>query len=657
MALPIRLIVGPDNLMEIPLEAQSLDISVDRNASAFPTPNNIVGRIAIDTNIPSIAIDIGGVFQDDTSASIDVGTTKSKISGGDIVFNFASAMPTSNLANNESLLSIYGNNDVYIVTRFKEDFAKSTSSTTGDIDIYDIDSEDFALRVLTSTLDNSSDRNSVDHPSASSYAAGSTSIQVDAGSGFKVGERIHLSNGTFVGTITGISGDILSFANGTLVTLADNTDLHSYSTTLYTTKGQIVGSVVGVKTNADVTKLRIKEIELDSFAQPVYDYVDYYMVLGGASAPIERVLDQKVIELYPNFWRIDTVSRTNNAGFAPARPKPIAVQLQFSDDMAHTDYQNEGTTGSYPSVTQQGKHIPSTVNGVRSSTSNGKDVIIKVPVGGISTHSVNGNPAKTLALIVKKALELTSDAMEIGDFDGASGSAVSDAFEVSVSGPMLKVKQKIEPLNNTLLSVLEPCSQVLNSQNYDIGSESAQIEFFTDNYSTYSVSVNSKSAGDKVQDLIGLVSNAKKNRDLIRGIQIPYDSLIQSDAVTPTARNFFLTFGEQDPEAKGSSGNNIPASRTMIPGLLPGDLGGDPLPDRGSGLLANIAEFGDALLALGSFVTNFVGDTFLTLLSDPHGNEGGMRIIPEKLHVRYDAGNNYYAFNLRLLASDFVIGV
>ena len=96
MALPIRLIVGPDNLMEIPLEAQSLDISVDRNASAFPTPNNIVGRIAIDTNIPSIAIDINGVFQDDTSASIDVGTTKSKISGGDIVFNFASAMPTSN---------------------------------------------------------------------------------------------------------------------------------------------------------------------------------------------------------------------------------------------------------------------------------------------------------------------------------------------------------------------------------------------------------------------------------------------------------------------------------------------------------------------------------------------------------------------------------
>ena len=39
------------------------------------------------------------------------------------------------------------------------------------------------------------------------------------------------------------------------------------------------------------------------------------------------------------------------------------------------------------------------------------------------------------------------------------------------------------------------------------------------------------------------------------------------------------------------------------------------------------------------------------------GNSGGIRIIPEKLHVRYDAGNNYYAFNLELMASDYVIGV
>lgn len=62
-------------------------------------------------------------------------------------------------------------------------------------------------------------------------------------------------------------------------------------------------------------------------------------------------------------------------------------------------------------------------------------------------------------------------------------------------------------------------------------------------------------------------------------------------------------------------------------------------------------------MALAGFVGNFIGDTFVTLLSNPHGNDGGIRIIPEKLHVRYDAGNKYYAFTLKLKASDFVIGV
>ena len=226
---------------------------------------------------------------------------------------------------------------------------------------------------------------------------------------------------------------------------------------------------------------------------------------------------------------------------------------------------------------------------------------------------------------------------------------------------MLKVKQNGRPINSSLVSVLEPCLQFDASENFDVSDEGtvelAQIEFFTGGYIVNSASVSSKSAGDKVQDLIGIVSNAKKNRDLIRGIQIPYDSLIQSDAVTPAARNFFLTFGQQDNNAKGSSGNTLSASHKMIPGLLPGDLGGDPLPDRGDSFFDNVAEFTDTVGALFDFVGNFIGDTFVTLLSDPLGNDGGIRIIPEKLHVRYDAGNKYYAFSLYLKASDFVIGV
>ena len=684
MALPIRLVVGPDNLMDIPLEAQSLDISVDRNASAFPTPNNIVGRVAIDTNIPTIGIEIGGIFQDDDAFTSETGATKSKVSGGDIQFNFASAMPTSNIVNFESWYRETHLQQTtfvdYMTVNFKSNFG--IGGSPGSIDIYDLPNEvdsgngyDAVTRVdlVEGRLQSANQAlSAVNHPSSGTYSAGSTSVVVDSSANFRVKDRIHLANGTFVGVVTAISSNTLSFHGGTEVALADNTDLHSFSTTVYTAAGQVVGSVVDIVLGTNPK--RIKEITLDGFSQPVYKYVDYYMVLDGRQPPIENNIDNKSIFLYPNHWRIDTVTKRYSSNGAPARSEPIAVELAFSSDMAHQDYQNQtfgGTqvVGAYPSIVQKGRHYPQTNDSGDRTNGSGNDIRVKIPIGGISTHAVNGNPASTLALIVKKALELTDDAMEIGYIDSGTGETIPDAFSVITSGPMLRVKQKVQPINRNLMSVLEPCFQFDASQQITLDSAvfthgtlfqsnaTASIEFFTDVYETYSVSTTSKSAGDKVQDLIGIVSNAKKNRDLIRGIQIPYDSLIQSDAVTPTARNFFLTFGQQDNDAKGSSGNTLSASHTMIPGLLPGDLGGDPLPDRGSGLLDNIAEFGDAVMALAGFVGNFIGDTFVTLLSDPHGNDGGIRIIPEKLHVRYDAGNNYYAFNLRLLASDFVIGV
>jgi|5B_taG_2_1085324.scaffolds.fasta_scaffold00085_2 hypothetical protein len=674
MALPIRLIVGPDNLMEIPLEAQSLDITVDRNASAFPTPNNIVGRVAIDTNIPAIGIEIGGIFHDDTNNSFDVETTRPAVSGGDIVFNFASTMPTTNFVTaedfRENVQWHLGQLDDFHVIQFPKNFAKSTSAPTSDINIDDI--EDRAiygsmLNLLSVESNVGNDPiSAINHPSAGTYSAGSTSIDVDQGINFKVKDRIHLANGTFVGTITGISTNTLTFSEGTKVALPNNTDLHSFKTTVFSSTGQVIGSVVDFDSKLKgypATKMVVDKIKLDGFFQPVYKDVKYYLVVNGTAPPLEEVLHDKSIFLYPNHWRMDLISKSEGEGNGVCNgPEPIAVRLKFSNEMAHADHQNQKfanvqVAGSHPSIIQEGRHYEQVNGGIRVASSRGRDVIVKVPIGGISTHAVNGNPASTLALIVKKALELTTDVMNVGFIDEGTGETIPDAFSVQVSGPILKVKQKVRPINANLMSVLEPCARIGSAENYNFGKALAQIEFFTDNYGVYSVSANSKSAGDKVQDLIGLVSNAKKNRDLIRGIQIPYDSLIQSDAVTPTARNFFLTFGEQDPDAKGSAGNTLDATHTMIPGLLPGDLGGDPLEDKGSGILDNIAEFGEAIGAIASFVKNFIGDTFITLLSDPHGNDGGIRIVPEKLHVRYDAGNNYYAFNLRLLASDFVIGV
>ena len=650
MALPIRLIVGPDNLMEIPLEAQSLDITVNRNASAFPTPNNIVGRVAIDTNIPEIDIEIGGIFQDDVETSFDIENTKPNFEGGDIVFNFASVFPTSNLS---PVYSSFDVGDGLAKVNFKEDL-RQTNEITDTIDIYDISAGEYDNEIRQ-TIQYPDTPTTVNHPSTGTYAAGSTSIAVSGGtSQIFVGNRIHLSNGTFVGVVTNDDGSTLTIGGGTEVNLPHNTVLYVYETTLWTLQGQVVGSLIDYE---EGDSGEIKTIKLDSLSVPVYENVDYYLSVA-AAPPLEAILDNKKISLFPNYWRVD--------GMTSTRAIPLGVHLVFSKDRAHTDFQSQtlggnALVGSYPTVTQRGKHNEETDSDGNRIAGSGEDVYIKVPIGGITRFAANGNPASTLALIVKKALELTDDVMRTGSITSSGGQTLPSAFTVTVGGPMLKVKQDDRPIDSSLVSVLEPCLQFDASENFDVSDEGtvdlAQIEFFTGGYITNSASVSSKSAGDKVQDLIGIVSNAKKNRDLIRGIQIPYDSLIQSDAVTPAARNFFLTFGQQDIGAKGSSGNTLSASHKMIPGLLPGDLGGEPLPDRGDSFFDNVAEFTDTVGALFKFVGNFIGDTFVTLLSDPLGNDGGIRIIPEKLHVRYDAGNKYYAFNLRLKASDFVIGV
>jgi hypothetical protein len=156
-----------------------------------------------------------------------------------------------------------------------------------------------------------------------------------------------------------------------------------------------------------------------------------------------------------------------------------------------------------------------------------------------------------------------------------------------------------------------------------------------------------------------MVSNASKGSDLLRGIQIPYNSLVTSSAVTGVTRNFFLTFGEIPITEKGSLANTRSATEVMQD-LILASYSGTNKPDASE---RNIFDkFVDLVVppdvqALAGWLVNSVQDLWVTLSTPAHGNDGGIRILPEKLHVRYDAGNNYYAFNLELMASDFVIGV
>ena len=194
------------------------------------------------------------------------------------------------------------------------------------------------------------------------------------------------------------------------------------------------------------------------------------------------------------------------------------------------------------------------------------------------------------------------------------------------------------------IALPNPLSKGLES----IGVEYLQTSNFTGSGGIYS-------AGDKVQNLIGIVSNSHKDVDLIRGIQIPYDSLISSPNVTGTTRNFFLTFGQVDADSKISSGNERSSSMPMDVGGL--SNAGGQIPDEEKTWLDKIVE---SFPGVSGTILNWLKETaetiWVTLDSPPHSNVNGIRVIPNKLHVRYDAGNKYYAFNLELIASDFVIG-
>ena len=104
MAIPIRLLLANGN-NEIDLVAQSIDMSVNRNISAFPTPNNALQRFAVDTNTPSIKIDINGIFTDDEGLNVDSGSTVNLDSVPmRTAINFGALLPTdrNNLSPNRT---------------------------------------------------------------------------------------------------------------------------------------------------------------------------------------------------------------------------------------------------------------------------------------------------------------------------------------------------------------------------------------------------------------------------------------------------------------------------------------------------------------------------------------------------------------------------
>lgn len=263
------------------------------------------------------------------------------------------------------------------------------------------------------------------------------------------------------------------------------------------------------------------------------------------------------------------------------------------------------------------------------------DVHIDVPVGNVEAGATNGNPASTLALIIKDALELTTTITANGHFGVPGAKRVADAFTVTTS----------QHANGQQIVRIEDKFQYEDRQwtprDPDFNNDFSPSILSTGLPSRYSFG---KSAGDKAQDLLGLISNSRKESDLLRGIQIPYHSLVQSNDITPVVRNLFLTYGKLTPAEKDSRNNSRPATLPMrVSNTVSEDDDG-----RSTGLLANLV---DGLI-------DYFGEAWATLAGKSAvGNQGGLSVVPTKLHIKKEGADGTYRYDLQLMSADHVIGV
>lgn len=263
-------------------------------------------------------------------------------------------------------------------------------------------------------------------------------------------------------------------------------------------------------------------------------------------------------------------------------------------------------------------------------------VRVDVPVGGFMFSPTNGNPAATLALLIKDALELATPITRTGQVDGQGGKNLDDAFEVSVNGSTVHIVNKHQSgrVVQFMAALQDSLGRTVPFRGHSFKASSP-------------TSGRTKSAGDKAQDLLGLLANSKKDDDLLRGIQIPYHSLITSNEISPVVRNFFLTSGKVKPYQKGSTYNDKPSTLPMKIGEV--EQGSD-------GLFKGLFETVNETLSIKG-LGNIIGESWSQATGGSSTNSGGISVLPESFHLSKDGANNYYQFDLQMISADHIIGV
>jgi hypothetical protein len=335
-----------------------------------------------------------------------------------------------------------------------------------------------------------------------------------------------------------------------------------------------------------------------------------------------------------------------------------------------------------------GSGVPS-VRAGHNLIENGQ-VIIDVPTGGIHLTPNNGNPATTITLAIKEALELTTNITNLSSgVDNAGGKRVVDVFDVSIPSSnttTLLVQQKyIDPARNFSF-VFDKAPQKTVNRTFNLGLGQTitvptlintgtlltKTTMIQANSAGVGVAGRGMSAGDKAQTLMGLLANAKSSSDLLRGIQIPYDSLIQSNAVTPVVRNFFTTYGRTtSPSVKSSEANSLPASKPMIAPSKTSKDGQSIIDDSEQeedtadillGAVDDVLDLAFSAFGLENLYDGFkdIGKATIEALSGEVSSQSkanGIYVLPENFHLRKEAGKNYYVADLDLVMVHKVAGV
>jgi len=673
MAIPVRLLAGVQNEIQTDLIVQNIEMEVNRNISAFPTPGNVLKRFAIDTNTPRVTLEMNGIITDDAGVDAQHATSNSLSSSPmKTLINFGNMLPTQPFSNftPAPLTSFIASNFPHggVTTDFKP-FVVKNDIPIGETDTILATSPATTIKSWTSQTV-SSTKLSVDlkftggHSTSAtgalavettlSLAGSARTISQDAGvlgaaARLNIGDKVVNSAGTFLGDISALTDTSVTFSSGLPTSITANDELFVFPK-VFNQKNELVGHAISITDDATIAFGGVPqwEIKLQAVTQ-VNLIAGDTLAINQSNNAMEAALHGNFIKIVPSYW-LEDPSRNpkgsnclNDTDMGITNGAPIGIKFQFDASKTHPLLGGSDQVTLTHSATR-GRRASNAL-GNRDEDAALRDAIVNIPIKGLMT-TADKSPSATLAQIFFAAFELTSNVSVVNISE--TGKTLSTAFTAVVNGPIVVIEQvyHVDDAIEHPQTVTNAFSELLNPQIFQLSS---------------SRNVNSaRSAGDKVQDLIGLVSNAEKNKDMFRGLQIPYDSLVTSSGVTATARNFFLTFGSLPQSQKTSDENSRSASQLMNQFLLTGDEGGNADDDGANGWFDKVTDalVSDEIQSIIGFFADVIEDLFVTIPgTQAHGNDGGIRIMPEKLHVRYDAGNNYYAFTMLLVATDFVIGV